>query len=162
MDLRCGEVGLARIRRSGRKGSDRAGGQTALACENAQRYRTIQDHATKLQAEVAERKRAEERFRMLVESAPTGIVIIDSGGRIVDANPHTLQMFGYSRDELFGRTVETLLPTALRAAHGKHRASFVSNPHARPMGMGQTEFLRNHAKAASTVVRTTSPSILEL
>ena len=33
---------------------------------------------------------------------------------------------------------------------------------ASPMGMGQTEFLRNHARAASTVVSTTSPSIFEL
>src|ERR1700684_2797030 len=34
--------------------------------------------------------------------------------------------------------------------------------HARPIGMGQTEFLRNHARAESTVVRTISPSIFEL
>src|ERR1039457_5776555 len=33
---------------------------------------------------------------------------------------------------------------------------------ARPIGIGHAEFLRNHASAASTVVRTTSPSILEL
>jgi hypothetical protein len=33
---------------------------------------------------------------------------------------------------------------------------------ARPMGIGQTEFARNQFSAASTVVSTTSPSILEL
>jgi hypothetical protein len=32
---------------------------------------------------------------------------------------------------------------------------------AKPMGMGQTELARNQFKAASTVVTTTSPSILE-
>src|SRR5215469_16243748 len=34
--------------------------------------------------------------------------------------------------------------------------------HARPIGIGQTEFLRNQLRAASTVVITTSPSIFEL
>lgn len=110
--------------------------QTALACENAQRFRIIQAHATKLEAEAAERRRAEERFRMLVETAPTGIAIVDGKGRIVDANARTTQMFGYQRNELIGQRVETLIPTALRAAHEAHRASFQSNPHARPMGMG--------------------------
>ena len=33
---------------------------------------------------------------------------------------------------------------------------------ARPMGMGQSEFLRNQLSAASTVVWTTSPSTFEL
>lgn len=110
--------------------------QTALACENAQRYRTIQEHAANLQAEVAERKRAEERFRMLVETAPTGIAIVDGKGRIVDANARTLEMFGYQSNELIGQAVEALVPTALRAGHEKHRRSFQSNPHARPMGLG--------------------------
>lgn len=110
--------------------------QAALAFENAQRYLTIQTHALKLEAEVAERKRAEERFRMLIETAPTGIAIVDSRGRIVDANAHTTRMFGYQRNELIGQSIETLVPTNLRAAHEKHRRSFQSSPHARPMGMG--------------------------
>ena len=110
--------------------------QAALAFENAQRYLTIQTHALKLEAEVAERKRAEERFRMLIETAPTGIAIVDSQGRIVDANAHTTRMFGYQRNELIGQSIETLVPTNLRAAHEKHRRSFQSSPHARPMGMG--------------------------
>lgn len=116
--------------------------QTALACENAQRYRTIQEHATKLEIEVAERKRAEERFRMLVETAPTGIVIVDTKGRIVDANAHIMQMFGYQRNELIGQMVELLLPPGLRGAHEKHRSCFVASPHARPMGMGMDLFAR--------------------
>lgn len=116
--------------------------QTALACENAQRYRTIQEHAARLEIEIAERKRAEERFRMLVETAPTGIIIADAKGRIVDANPHATRMFGYKRDELVGKAVEFLLPQALQAAHEKHRDSYTANPHARPMGLGMDLFAR--------------------
>ena len=116
--------------------------QTALACENAQRYCTIQEHAAKLEIEIAERKRAEERFRMLVETAPTGIIIADKKGRILEANAHTFQMFGYGRNELIGQPVETLLSDALRPAHEKHRDSYNANPHARPMGVGMDLFAR--------------------
>ena len=116
--------------------------QTALAYENAKRYRTIQEHAAKLEIEIAERKRAEERFRMLVETAPTGIIIADTKGHIVDANAHAFQMFGYERKELIGRPVETLLPNPLRRAHEKHRACYGANPHPRPMGLGMDLFAR--------------------
>jgi len=116
--------------------------QTALACENAQRYRTIQEHAAKLETEVAERRRAEERFRMLVETAPTGIIIADTKGRIVDSNAQAVQMFGYERNELIGRPVETLLPDAQRSTHEKHRSGYTANPHARPMGLGMDLFAR--------------------
>ena len=116
--------------------------QTALACENAQRYWTIQEHAAKLETEIAERKRAEERFRMLVETAPTGIIIADKKGRILEANAHTFQMFGYERNELIGQPVETLLSQALRSTHEKHRDSYGANPHARPMGVGMDLFAR--------------------
>ena len=116
--------------------------QTALACENAQRYRTIQEHAAKLELEIGERKRAEERFRMLVETAPTGIIIADKQGRILEANAHTFRMFGYERKELIGQPVETLLPAALRPTHEKHRNSYSVNPHARPMGVGMDLFAR--------------------
>ena len=116
--------------------------QTALACENAQRYRTIQEHAAKLESEITERKRAEERFRVLVETAPTGIIIADAKGRIVEANAHTTRMLGYTADELVGRPVEILLPKALQAAHEKHREGYAANPHARPMGLGMDLFAR--------------------
>jgi two-component system, cell cycle sensor histidine kinase and response regulator CckA len=94
--------------------------------------------------EVAERKRAEDRFRVLVETAPQGIIITDHKGRIVDANPQALQLFGYERAELIGQTVEALLPSSLRQGHERERRAFNSNPHARPMGVGMD--LRAHRK----------------
>ena len=86
--------------------------------------------------EVAARKKAEDRFRVLVENLPHGIIITDHEGRIVDANPEALRLFGYERPELIGQRVEALLPRSLRQGHERERRAFNSNPHARPMGLG--------------------------
>jgi PAS domain S-box-containing protein len=45
-------------------------------------------------------------------------------------------MFGYSRKELLGLMVETLVPAAMRGAHSGHRTSYTAQPQTRPMGSG--------------------------
>ena len=116
--------------------------QFALAFENADRFRTIEEHTRLLETEIEERKRAEDRFHALVETAPTAIVIADEKGRIVEMNAQALRMFGYRRGELIGKTVETLLPERLRHSHQGHRSGYMKEPHSRPMGVGM-ELLAN-------------------
>ena len=45
---------------------------------------------------------SEERFRGVFEQVGTGIALIDPEGRIRDANPAFVRVFGYSEDELYG------------------------------------------------------------
>jgi PAS domain S-box-containing protein len=108
----------------------------ALSFENAEHFRTIQEHARQLETEIEERKRAEDRFRALVEAAPTGIVIADERGQITVVNAQALRMFGYDPGELIGETIEKLVPERLRHAHQGHRAAYRKDPHVRPMGVG--------------------------
>jgi len=89
-----------------------------------------------LRAEVVERSRAEERFRRLVESAPDAMVIAGADGTIVLINSRTERMFGYTRDELVGKSVETLVPQRLHERHVGHRAGYAADPRGRPMGLG--------------------------
>jgi PAS domain S-box-containing protein len=72
----------------------------------------------------------------LLESAPDGTVIVNADGRIVVVNSQTEILFGYSRQELIGQPVELLIPARLEHLHTKHRASFLAEPHVRPMGAG--------------------------
>jgi PAS domain S-box-containing protein len=46
------------------------------------------------------------------------------------------QLFGYTREEMLGLTVEALVPEASRGAHRGHRADYQSRPVTRPMGSG--------------------------
>jgi PAS domain S-box-containing protein len=81
-------------------------------------------------------RRAETRFRRLLEAAPDAILEVDDQGRIVLINETAEKMFGYSRDELMGLNVETLVPAAMRTHHVKHRTSYTGHPQMRPMGTG--------------------------
>jgi PAS domain S-box-containing protein len=117
-------------------------GYVALAYENAQRFQTIHERTKRLEIEIEERKHAEERFRMLVETAPAAVVITDEKGRIADLNAQTLTMFGYQREELVGQSVELLLPERLKTIHEEHRADYAKQPHPRPMGLGMELFGR--------------------
>jgi PAS domain S-box-containing protein len=87
-----------------------------------------------------ERRQAEDRFRLVVESAPNGIVMIDRTGRIVLVNSETERLFGYQRGELRGQSIEVLVPQRFQAAHPAHRAGFFTNPRPRAMGAGRDLF----------------------
>src|SRR2546430_9441159 len=65
------------------------------------------------------------------------MVIVNADGKIVVVNAQTEILFGYSRQELIGRPVEILIPARLDHIHVRHRASFLAEPHVRPMGAGQ-------------------------
>jgi PAS domain S-box-containing protein len=87
--------------------------------------------------DITELKRAEERFHIAVEAAPSGMIMIDEEGRIVLANAHAERLFGYSREELIGQPLDMLVPEHLRARHLAFRTGYVHEPSARPMGAGR-------------------------
>jgi protein-histidine pros-kinase len=86
--------------------------------------------------DLGQRRRAEKKFRGLLESAPDAIVIVDRHGEIVLVNSQTERLFGYPREELLGKKVEILVPQRYGASHPQYRDSFFRDPRARPMGAG--------------------------
>ena len=86
--------------------------------------------------DVSDRRRAEQKFRGLLESAPDAIVIVNGNGEIVLINSQTERLFGYSRAELLGKNVEVLIPARYANDHPHHRQAFSAAPRARSMGAG--------------------------
>jgi PAS domain S-box-containing protein len=83
---------------------------------------------------------SEERFRMAVETSPSGMVMTDGQGRIVLVNAQAEKLFGYDREELIGQKVEILVPERFRQTHPDFRDAYGGRPIARPMGAGRDLF----------------------
>jgi PAS domain S-box-containing protein len=86
--------------------------------------------------DVTDRKKAEQKFRDLLEAAPDAMVIVDREGDIVLVNSQTEKLFGYQREELLGELAEMLLPERYRAKYPAHSESPFMHSRARSMGAG--------------------------
>jgi protein-histidine pros-kinase len=64
------------------------------------------------------------------------MVIVNKGGEIMLTNAQTERLFGFTREELVGQSIETLIPERYRDHHPEHRTGFFDEPRARPMGAG--------------------------
>lgn len=90
--------------------------------------------------DITDRHRLEERFRRVVEYAPSAMVMIDPIGSIVLVNAQTEAMFGYPREALIGRFIEILVPERFRGHHEAYRNGFFADRRPRPMGSGRELF----------------------
>jgi PAS domain S-box-containing protein len=88
----------------------------------------MEDHAS---------SRATEQFRLAIEAAPTGMLMVDRAGLIVLVNAQIEKLFGYRREELLGKPVEMLVPERFRDKHPAYRKGFLEKPEVRPMGRGR-------------------------
>lgn len=90
--------------------------------------------------DVTEDKAKEEQIRLVVESAPCGMLMVNSEGRITLINAQIEALFGYERSELMGSLVEQLIPGRFRSAHPEMRQVFEHAPSVRSMGIGRDLF----------------------
>lgn len=73
-----------------------------------------------------EDRTVEFRLRAAVESSPSGLLMVDPRGRIVLVNREIERLFGYSREELLGTSLNVLVPEELRGGHEGFRHEFLS------------------------------------
>jgi PAS domain S-box-containing protein len=77
-----------------------------------------------------------DAYERLFEASPDSLVVIDGAGRIVGANERSASTFGYTREELPGLPLESLVPERLRELHSAVRQDYRSHPGTRPTGQG--------------------------
>lgn len=126
------------VRRRG--SSSTADQETTVARLTRELDKLLQRQTATSFMEITQRRRAEERFRLAVEAAPSGMIMADSEGRIILINAYTEKLFGYGRDELTGQKLEMLVPERFRGKHSGLRAGYITQPTIRPMGVGQDLF----------------------
>ena len=92
--------------------------------------------------DITERKQAEEQFRLVVEAAPSAMIMVNAEGRITLVNTQAEAVFGYTREELIDHPIEMLVPERFGSHHAGDRHGYFGNAQARPMGAGGELFGR--------------------
>jgi PAS domain S-box-containing protein len=89
-----------------------------------------------------DRPHDEKLFRVAFESSPSGMVMVDREGAIILVNREIERLFGYSREELLGKSIDMLVPRGTRTQHPTLRTNYFRAPERRAMGTGRDLFGR--------------------
>jgi len=77
----------------------------------------------------------EQLLKGLMDSSPTAVFLVEQTGTITYSNHLAEVIFGYQKNELIGKTIESLVPAKYREVHQDHRKNYVASPALRPMGI---------------------------
>jgi PAS domain S-box-containing protein len=103
---------------------------------------TIEQRSTERDEAEAREHGIRQKLEVLFESAPNGVLVTDNEEKIYLLNAQMERMFGYSRAELIGLSVDVLVPERFRNVHSAFRKTFAAAPQTRPMGAGRDLFGR--------------------
>lgn len=70
-----------------------------------------------------------ELFHLVVDQAPDAIIFADRQGMIQVWNDAAADLFGFPADEVFGRSLDIIIPEHLRHAHWEGFARAVASGH---------------------------------
>ena len=76
----------------------------------------------------------EDIYKVFFNTIAEGLLIVNSQGEIIMANPRAGELFACDKDELLNEKVESLIPMASRKKHVKLRENYQKDPHKRQMG----------------------------
>ncbi|MGB2684708.1 PAS domain-containing sensor histidine kinase [Olleya sp. Hel_I_94] len=85
-------------------------------------------------------KTNQDVFEILSEAISEGILIVDENQIIIAVNSSTEEMFGYEKDELNNKPLETLIPKTYHKGHGQHFNNYYKHSEKRTMGKGRALF----------------------
>lgn len=137
------------------------GDQSKVACEyrfwfpNTKEYRWLKDIRSYVSEhdsngwigallDITDRKLAEQKNSLMqkqlastLDSLIDAVISIDHSGVIIDLNPATSRMFGYSKDELLGKNVSVLMPQNFAINHDQYLQNYHDSGIAKIIGIGR-------------------------
>lgn len=93
--------------------------------------------------DITERINAEKKFRAAFDAAPCSMIMVNQDGKIILANQKTEQIFGYMKEEIIDKNIETLVPDETKLQHPTFVKSYILDPKPRGMGLGRELFGRH-------------------
>jgi PAS domain S-box-containing protein len=110
-------------------------GSLRKTTEELQQLTTTLEQRVKERTGELERRIAESHS--VIESSPSGMIMTDRSGKIKQLNKQAAALFGYSREELIGESIEVLVTESARGLHRGLRSEYLDKPETRAMGVGR-------------------------
>ena len=107
-----------------------------------------------------EKEKRVSEYQALFNSSPDGVIVVNGSGEIINTNLQIHSLFGYTKQELIGKSIEFLIPDRFRN-HQTLRRDYTSKPQARPMGLGMQLFARRKDGTEFSVEIVLSPIQME-
>ena len=79
-------------------------------------------------------EKARAKYEKLLDSTPDAMLFVNGQRKIVLVNAQFERIFGYSQEEIIGKTLEILVPHRYKEAHRQLVQNFFQNPRMRQMG----------------------------
>ena len=99
--------------------------------ETEQSRQQLEKAKKELEAKVEERT---AYLRGIIDTAFNGIIVIDAQGQINEFSPAAQQIFGYSREEILGKSINLLMPEPYRSEHKNYLRNYLETGIAKIIG----------------------------
>lgn len=98
--------------------------------------------------DITERKKMEDALRTskdqmqaIIENAVDGIITADESGIIESVNPAVLSIFGYTREQLVGESINILMTDSQRLKHDNYIKHYLDTNEKKIIGVGSREVM---------------------
>lgn len=123
-------------------------GVVSQAYEAHDRERTLAERASRLMEEELQasnrrsKEQAEVHLKAILETVGDGVVISDLGGTIIDVNKSIETIFGYTKAELIGQSMNILMGPKDAQRHDGYVEKYKDTGQRRVIGRGREEMAR--------------------
>ncbi len=90
-----------------------------------------------IMVDVTEQTRREAEILAILDTAVDAIVTIDESGRVETFNKAAMNLFGFSQEEIVGRSVNLLMPEPHRSRHDEYMRRYMETGEKRIIGIGR-------------------------
>ncbi|MDT7043717.1 PAS domain S-box protein [Candidatus Nitronereus thalassa] len=105
---------------------------------------------------IGQQAHEKQTLESIVDGSPIGKLVVDQQGNIALVNTQIEELLGYSRDELIGRPVETVLPEPMRALFSFDKKERADSLRTKPLGTGRNVYAWNkHGEEVPIDIRMT-------
>lgn len=76
----------------------------------------------------------DDRFKVVIDSSPVGMFLVNAQGKIVLINRQMEKLFGYKTEELLNERIEKLIPARFRPNYPQHLEDYLKHPESQTLG----------------------------